>query len=220
MSVGAEGFREQTAGVEPRAALPAPEQLRGLPHGPGRLDPGEIPTLQDLGLTPLPPASSGSPGSSDVGAGGSAGAGSSGWEAAAPVGGESEALRRLRTFMATVGGSISSRSGCGGSAGSSSSSSSAGGGAYASNFASTVAPWLATGCLSPRLMMEQARSRLAPAAPPAAAASQAAAAAGAGSGAAASGGGGQGAGGALPWVNWELLWRDYFRWVRCDGTQE
>ena len=54
----ADQFRERTAGVAARAALAAPAQLRGLPVGP-RPEPGEVPTLKDLGLAPLPASSSG-----------------------------------------------------------------------------------------------------------------------------------------------------------------
>lgn len=142
-----------------RSALPAPEQLRGPPLAPERLDPGQLPSLADLGLAPLPsPAPPAAPRSAAEAAAPGPACGTSTAAAAGeapPVGGEGEALRRLRAFVAeTVSG----------------------GSAYSSNFAGSIAPWLATGCLSPRLMLQQARAALAPPPPsPAAAAALAAA---------------------------------------------
>ena len=52
----ADQFRNRAAGVVARAALGAPQQLKGLPLG-GRVDPGEIPSLKQLGLTPPPQTS-------------------------------------------------------------------------------------------------------------------------------------------------------------------
>eukprot|EP00887_Chlorella_sp_A99_P005649 scaffold1.g5649.t1 len=176
-----ERFREATASVAPRAALPAPEQLRGVPLSAGRLDRGELPTLKDLGLAPLPAAVAACPG---------------GDADPAPVGGEGEALRLLRAFMAEA-------SGAGRRGGS--------GAAYGSNFSSSIAPWLATGCLSPRLVLDEAKRLLGgSSSAPTTAAAPAAAAASAGGATAAGGGGG---GGALEWVQFELLWRDFFRFM-------
>ena len=168
--------------MAPRAALPAPAELRGLPLG-GRVDPGEIPTLQQLGLAPLPKGATAAAGSSGSGQ---------------PRGGESEALRQLRTFLAAAAGA-----GGGGKAGAGQLV--AAGAAYTSNFASCIAPWLATGCLSPRRMLEDAQQVLGggSVAAPATAAAQ-------GAGAAASGGAAQQ---PLTWVRFELLWRDFFRFI-------
>ena len=180
-----DGFRERTAGVAARAALPAPAELRGLPLG-GRMDPGEIPTLQQLGLAPLPKGT--------AAAGSSSGGGSSGSGQA--KGGEGEALSQLRRFLAHAAG------GSGGSG-----KAVAAGAAYTSNFASCIAPWLATGCLSPRRMLEEAQQALgggsssAQAPAPAAAAQPATAAAGSAAQA------------PLSWVRYELLWRDFFRFI-------
>jgi deoxyribodipyrimidine photolyase len=165
-----------------------------MPLG-GRVDPGEIPTLQQLGLQPLPPGC----GSNTSGGGGQAqpagqrqaaatfpamasggGAAEAGGGSSSPRGGEGEALRQLRSFLSQAAAS--------------------GGAAYGSNFAGSIAPWLATGCLSPRRMLEDAQAAL-----------QAVA-------------GGAGASGApaaamqpqqdpLSWVRFELMWRDFFRFL-------
>jgi deoxyribodipyrimidine photolyase len=174
-----------------------------MPLG-GRVDPGEVPTLQQLGLQPLPPGCGSSGGGGDTtqpvgqrqaaasfpamasGGGAAEAAGGS----SSPRGGEGEALRQLRGFLAQAAASGS------------------GGAAYGSNFAGSIAPWLATGCLSPRRMLEDAQAAL-----------QAAA-------------GGAGASGApaaamqleqqqqrrpqqdpLSWVRFELMWRDFFRFL-------
>ena len=173
-----------------------------MPLG-GRVDPGELPTLQQLGLQPLPPgcgSSSGGGTAQPVGqrqaaasfpamaSGGGAAEAAGG--SSSPRGGEGEALRQLRSFLAQAAASGS------------------GGAAYGSNFAGSIAPWLATGCLSPRRMLEDAQAAL-----------QAA-------------GGGAGASGApaaamqleqqqqrrpqqdpLSWVRFELMWRDFFRFL-------
>ena len=112
--------------------------------------------------------------------------------------GETQALKQLRTFLARAGG---------GSAGSAGGAASRG-----SNFSNHIAPWLATGCLSPRYMLEQARAALgggsgsaggaggAPAAPAAQGASAAQRSSGSGVD-------------PLAWVSFELLWRDFFRFI-------
>lgn len=176
-----DGFRERTAGMAPRAALPAPAELRGLPLG-GRMDPGEIPTLQQLGLAPLP-----------KGAVAASASGSSGSSGGPTKGGEGEALSQLRRFLAQAAG------------GSGRGANVAAGAAYTSNFASCIAPWLATGCLSPRRMLEEAQQALGGSsstpAPAQAAAAQASAAQTSGAQA------------PLSWVRYELLWRDFFRFI-------
>jgi deoxyribodipyrimidine photolyase len=73
---------------------------------------------------------------------------------------------------------------------------------YSSSFSAKISPWLAMGCLSPRHMYHALRQQLpAPAAPAA--------------GSAGSGGGGAAAGGqaGLTWLQFELLWRDFFRFI-------
>ena len=150
-----------------RPALPAPSQLRGLPASL-RVDPGEVPSLQDLGVAPATAAAA-----EDGDAG---------------PGGESEGLRRLAAFMAEA------RRGRGRALP---------GSAYGSNFANSIAPWLATGCLSPRQMRADAERELA----------EGGAAAAAPAAPAATTPAPPGAGGPLRWIEYELLWRDFFCFI-------
>lgn len=166
--------------MAPRAALPAPAELRGLPLG-GRMDPGEIPTLQQLGLAPLPKGAV---------AASASGSGSSGGPT---KGGEGEALSQLRRFLAQA------------AVGSGRGANVAAGAAYTSNFASCIAPWLATGCLSPRRMLEEAQQALGSSSSTPAQAQAAAAQASAAQT--------SGAQAPLSWVRYELLWRDFFRFI-------
>lgn len=72
---------------------------------------------------------------------------------------------------------------------------------YSSSFSAKISPWLAMGCLSPRHMFHQLRQQLPAApAPVAAAAAQPAVA----------GSSGQS---GLTWLQFELLWRDFFRFI-------
>lgn len=157
-------FRVGMAGVAPRGALSAPEQLRGLPLGAqASIDMGEVPTLKQLGLQPL---ASGANSSSEVNC----------------KGGETEGLRQLKRFLSTAAAAIQGKPARPGAA-------------HASSFSSCIAPWLATGCLSPRRMLEEAQRTLA---------GKKTASIGEGAGA-------SGNGGSLQWVQFELLWRDFFR---------
>jgi deoxyribodipyrimidine photolyase len=160
-----EAFRRAMAGVAPRAALGGPAQLRGVPAGAAAaVEAGEVPTLRQLGLEPLP-AQGASPGAAACAGG--------------ETGGETEALAQLAAFVAAARG--------GGRA--------APGGTRAGSFSSGVAPWLATGCLSPRRLLEEAQRGLGPVEREEGGQE----------------GGGQGGGGGLQWVVFELLWRDFFR---------
>ncbi|KAL4859435.1 Blue-light photoreceptor PHR2 [Chlorella vulgaris] len=173
-------FRDRINGSAVRPALPAPAELKGLPLG-GRVDPGDIPTLQQLGLQPLPASHASLPGK----AGGAAAAAAA--DASTSRGGESEALRQLQHFVTAAAASGKSAAG-------------AAGAAYGSSFSSSIAPWLATGCLSPRRMLEDAQRALVSAqAAPAAAAATAAPV--------------QQPQAPLAWVRFELLWRDFFRFI-------
>ncbi|GAB4817664.1 hypothetical protein N2152v2_004710 [Parachlorella kessleri] len=176
-------FRHRAAGVVARAALGAPQQLKGLPLG-GRIDPGEIPSLKQLGLTPPPQTSAD----------------------AKPTGGESEALKQLQTFLAQAHGGTSPGSPADGSG--SGTGRLRSGAMQGSSFANNIAPWLAAGCLSPRHMQQEAQRLLA----------------GAGGGQLAQrgkqGGGSVAAtGDPLAWINFELLWRDFFRWITLKYTE-
>lgn len=172
-----------------RAALAAPTELRGLPLG-GRVEPGDIPTLQQLGLQPLPAGCGAGSRSSSAAAAPAAAAAASGGKGDASMdgtarGGEGEALRQLRRFVAQAAGAAGAAGGSGS--------------AYGSNFASSIAPWLATGCLSPRRMLEDVKAALCQAGGAAATAREAGAA--------------PAPQPPLTWVRFELLWRDFFRFM-------
>jgi deoxyribodipyrimidine photolyase len=97
--------------------------------------------------------------------------------------GEGAALAQLQTFISSVRAADRHRTS---------------GSAYGSSFSNDIAPWVATGCLSPRKMLEDVRRALG----------------GAGASALASADEGEGdADGPLPWVRFELLWRDFFRFM-------
>lgn len=193
----ADKFKQHVEGLAVRAALAAPTELRGLPLG-GRVDPGDIPSLQQLGLQPLPAGcSAGSRGSSSAAplATAASTAAAAGSKGAAAIdgkarGGEGEALRQLQRFVSQAAGAAGGRGA---------------GSAYGSNFASSIAPWLATGCLSPRRMLEDVK----------AAVGQACGSEGAAQGACASVTSATGPAPQPPltWVRFELLWRDFFRFM-------
>ena len=181
-------FRVSMAGTEPKAAVNAPEQLKGMPIGAAQqnFDNGKIPTLEDLGLKPFSTSDDTSSSSSSL----SSLKGKSASSDNTCLGGETEALKQLKRFL-SIASSATSNSGKAATAGASTS-----GAANASSFSSSVAPWLATGCLSPRRMLDEAHKMLA------------GKTAGAGDG---EGVGTTAAGSSLQWVQFELLWRDFFR---------
>eukprot|EP00963_Diacronema_lutheri_P011955 scaffold1518_cov331-Pavlova_lutheri.AAC.29 len=143
--------------VPVRAPIPEPERM---PRVPRNLEPGEVPTLNQLGIR------------------GQARAGSSGVGAVGDglVGGESEAMKRLGLFLHELVAGPSElesrriRKG--------------------NNFSSNISPWLAMGCLSPRQMYANIKSKGEAEAKGNAQARQ-----------------------ALDWVVFELLWRDFFRFI-------
>ncbi|CAN4091407.1 unnamed protein product [Withania somnifera] len=160
------GFREKVNGLEVRKTVEALDRMRGLPAR-GDVEPGEIPSLVDLGLNP----------SATMGQNGKPAANAS------LVGGENEALQRLRKFAAECqsqpnkenkDGTIDS--------------------IYGANFSCKISPWLAMGCLSPRSMFDELKkstSRTISAAS----------------------GKKDDNGTGLNWLMYELLWRDFFRFI-------
>lgn len=164
------GFREKVQGLEVRKTIEALGQLRGLPAR-GDVEPGEIPSLVDLGLNPS--ATMGQDGKPAV--------------SASLVGGETEALQRLRKFAAECQAQPNKRS----KDGSNDS-------IYGANFSCKISPWLAMGCLSPRSMFDELKKS----------ASRTISAASnqkeGGSGSSDSG---------MNWLLYELLWRDFFRFI-------
>eukprot|EP00850_Spirogloea_muscicola_P017426 SM000149S01361 [mRNA] locus=s149:269331:272843:- [translate_table: standard] len=162
-------FREVVQRVEVRKTMDDPDQLKGLPVK-GHVEAGKIPTLSELGLNPMgggqhleQPASS----------------------SAYLVGGENEALARLRCF-------VSEASSQAGKVAPTSSDS-----LYGANFSCKISPWLAMGCLSPRRMYEDLRHK-----------------GGRTIGATASHDRKNGEqSNSLDWLVFELLWRDFFRFI-------
>lgn len=127
----AERFRERLANATVRNVEDAPTALKGLPST--SVEAGEIPTMEDLGIS----ENAISRAASDrYSIGGSL------------KGGENEALRKLDEFLSearlNIGNSLKGKQGakC-----ESSKLPSCG---IGSSFSCKISPWLATGCLSPR----------------------------------------------------------------------
>ncbi|OWM78081.1 hypothetical protein CDL15_Pgr018650 [Punica granatum] len=112
------GFREKVQGLEVRKTMAALDQLKGLPKR-GDVELGEMPSLADLGVNPI--AQEG--------------------KAASMLGGESEALQRIKKFAAECQQQPNK--------GTSSDN------IYGANFSSKIAPWLTNGCISPRTMFDE-----------------------------------------------------------------
>lgn len=164
------GFREKVQGLEVRKTIEALDQLKGLPKS-GDVEPGEIPSLTDLGLNSA----------ATVGQDGKPAA------SASLVGGETEAMQRLKKFAAECQAQPHKPS----KDGSSDS-------IYGANFSCRISPWLAMGCLSPRSMFDELKNS----------ASRSISAASTkkdgGSGSSDTG---------MNWLLYELLWRDFFRFI-------
>ena len=132
-------FRAAVAGTPVRAALPAPPAMRRLPLACPEV--GDLPTLEQLGVPPLPKPEASTTGTS----------------LADMPGGETEALRRLAAFAkrgANHGGAAAqpARAASGGQ------NPAASEGMYGANFSCKISPWLALGCISPRRMYEELRA--------------------------------------------------------------
>ncbi|XP_008789855.4 blue-light photoreceptor PHR2 [Phoenix dactylifera] len=161
------GFREKVQRVAVRKTIEALDQIKGLPSR-GDVDPGEIPSLVDLGLNPAPTMSlDGKPSMN-----------------ASLVGGETEALERLKKFAAECRAQPNKGEGTRDSI-------------YGANFSCKISPWLAMGCLSPRFMYEDLKKT---------ATSAISASSTPKTGAAAADNG-------MNWLIFELLWRDFFRFI-------
>ncbi|GAB2281608.1 1,3-beta-glucanosyltransferase, variant 2 [Dionaea muscipula] len=120
------GFREKVQGLSVRNTIAALDRLKGLPSR-GDVEPGEIPSLVDLGLNPSATgAQDGKPAANT-----------------AMVGGETEALQRLQKFAAECRAQPPKSSKDGGDS------------IYGANFSCKISPWLAMGCLSPRFMFDE-----------------------------------------------------------------
>ncbi|XP_010938383.2 blue-light photoreceptor PHR2 [Elaeis guineensis] len=161
------GFREKVQGVAVRKTIEALDQIKGLPSR-GDVDPGEIPSLVDLGLNPAPTMSQdGKPTMN-----------------ASLVGGETEALERLKKLAAECRAQPNKGEGSRDSI-------------YGASFSCKISPWLATGCLSPRFMYDELKKTATRAIPVASTPKNGAASADNG----------------MNWLMYELLWRDFFRFI-------
>ncbi|XP_047149846.1 blue-light photoreceptor PHR2 isoform X1 [Vigna umbellata] len=163
------GFKDRVQKLEIRKTIEALDQLKGMPSR-GDVEIGDIPSLMDLGLNP----------SSTMPQDGKAGANAS------MVGGETEALQRLKKFAAEC----EAQPPKGYKDGTHS--------IYGANFSCKISPWLAMGCLSPRVMYEELKKT----------ASRSISA----SSNRTDGGNGSSKTGTN-WLMFELLWRDFFRFI-------
>ncbi|ERN15938.1 blue-light photoreceptor PHR2 [Amborella trichopoda] len=163
------GFRERVKGLAVRKTIEALDRLKGMPKR-GGVEPGDLPTLMDLGLSPASTVSKdGKPAAN-----------------ASLVGGETEALERLKRFASEClaqpykGDKANGRDSI-----------------YGANFSCKISPWLAMGCLSPRFMFNELKKgakRMG-----FASVSQKT---------------NEGAtDGGMNWLMFELLWRDFFRFI-------
>ncbi|GMH02606.1 hypothetical protein Nepgr_004445 [Nepenthes gracilis] len=158
------GFREKVHGLGIRKTMAALDQLKGLPSR-GDVEPGDIPSLVDLGLNPTATmAQDEKPGAN-----------------AAMVGGETEALQRLQKFAAECRAQPHKGSKDGSDS------------IYGANFSCKISPWLAMGCLSPRFMFDELKKT---ASRTISAASNV-----------------KDGDSGMNWLMFELLWRDFFRFI-------
>ncbi|CAH1447514.1 unnamed protein product [Lactuca virosa] len=162
------GFRDKVKGIKVRKTIEAVDQLKGLPSG-GDVEAGEIPSLVDLGMNPTATMSQVKP------------------VVNAPVvGGETEAMKRLKQFAAECEAQPPKETKDGSNDSSSSS-------IYGANFSCKISPWLAMGCVSPRSMFDELKKS-------------------ASSSRVSSGSNGKD-GDGMNWLMYELLWRDFFRFI-------
>ncbi|XP_075507245.1 LOW QUALITY PROTEIN: blue-light photoreceptor PHR2-like, partial [Primulina tabacum] len=165
------GFKDKVKGLKVRKTIEALDRLVGLPTR-GNVEPGEIPSLVDLGLNPN--ATMGQNGKTTADA--------------SLVGGETEALQRLKNFATEC--KEKPHNGVKDATNSS---------IYGANFSCKITPWLAMGCLSPRSMFDELKKS---------ASSMISAVTNkkdSGSGSSSDTG--------MNWLMYELLWRDFFRFI-------
>lgn len=164
------GFREKVKGLEVRKTIDALDQLKGLPSR-GDVEPGEIPSLMDLGLNPSATMTQGGKPVTN----------------ASMVGGETEALQRLKKFAAECQAQPNKGNRDGGNDS-----------IYGANFSCKISPWLAMGCISPRSMFDELKKTVTRNVYAESKKN--------------SGGNGSGDTGTN-WLMFELLWRDFFRFI-------
>ncbi|OIV90968.1 hypothetical protein TanjilG_16928 [Lupinus angustifolius] len=163
------GFRDKVQKMEIRKSIEALDQLKGLPSR-GDVEAGDIPSLSDLGLNPSATLSQDGKQSTNN----------------SLVGGETEALQRLKIFAAEC--EAQPQKGFKDGAQNS---------IYGANFSCKISPWLAMGCLSPRTMFDELKKT-------ARTISSSSNPNNGGSGSSKNG---------TDWLMFELLWRDFFRFI-------
>ncbi|KAF5762834.1 putative (6-4)DNA photolyase [Helianthus annuus] len=159
------GFREKVKGVKVRGAVECVDQLKGLPSC-GNVEVGEIPSLADLGLghtanmAQVKPVINGP-----------------------LIGGETEALNRLKKFAAECQAHPPKQTNDGNNDS-----------VYGASFSCKISPWLALGCISPRAVFDELKNS----------ASRSFSAGSIGK---------DGGDSGMNWLMYELLWRDFFRFI-------
>ncbi|KAJ0829655.1 putative (6-4)DNA photolyase [Helianthus annuus] len=159
------GFREKVKGVKVRGAVECVDQLKGLPSC-GNVEVGEIPSLADLGLghtanmAQVKPVVNGP-----------------------LIGGETEALNRLKKFAAECQTHPPKETNDGNNDS-----------VYGASFSCKISPWLALGCISPRAVFDELKNS-------------------ASSTVSAGSIGKDGGDSGMNWLMYELLWRDFFRFI-------
>ncbi|KAL3644758.1 1,3-beta-glucanosyltransferase [Castilleja foliolosa] len=166
------GFKDKVKGLEVRKTIEGSDKLKGLPKK-GGVEPGEIPSLADLGINPNAP----------MGQNGKTAANAS------LVGGETEALQRLKNFAVECKAKPNNGSKDGAKSANN---------IYGANFSCKISPWLAMGCLSPRSMFDELKKS---------ASSMSSAAFNKKNGGPSSDDTG------MNWLMYELMWRDFFRFI-------
>ncbi|KAL6505033.1 1,3-beta-glucanosyltransferase [Orobanche gracilis] len=165
------GFKEKVKKLEVRKTTEALDKMKGLPKK-GDIEPGEIPSLVDLGLNQNATMSQNGNKAID----------------ASLVGGETEALQRLRNFA----DECKAKPNDGFKDGTNDS-------IYGANFSCKISPWLSMGCLSPRSMFDELKKS----------ASSIISAVSNKNG----DGGNDINDTGMNWLMYELLWRDFFRFI-------
>ncbi|KAI3805913.1 hypothetical protein L1987_21801 [Smallanthus sonchifolius] len=159
------GFREKVKGVKVRDIIEVVDQLKGLPSG-GNVEPGEIPSLADLGVNPTANMTQVKPVINGP-----------------VIGGETEALDRLKRFAAECHAQPPKESKDGKNDS-----------IYGANFSCKISPWLAMGCISPRTVFDELKKSTSRTI-------------------SAGLNGKDGGDSGMNWLMYELLWRDFFRFI-------
>ncbi|KAF5181085.1 Cryptochrome dash [Thalictrum thalictroides] len=165
-----DSFKEKVKTSEIRKTIEGLDQLKGIPAR-GGVEPGEVPTLLDLGLRPNSAISQdGELTANDF-----------------LLGGETEALQRLKNFAAERWAKPNNAHNDGSKDGTSD-----------ANFSYKISPWLATGCLSPRFMFDEIKKSTTKNGATDSSSSQ------------------------MNKMMFELLWRDFFRFItkKCSSMKK